>query len=349
MQFDEFSSATCPRCTAPIAIASAACGRCGLSLEPTPDGRHVQAIGPLCPRCDRVDVPGAQFAGVTGRSVHGSCGNCGTPLVSPEALRSSAYEERAVSSAAVDLERLARVEAVDGWQLLDTTVDPAAPERIIAHFRRGLQAQPARSDEAHRRRQSRKTAGGSVSPGRRGDRPVAASRQDPDTARARKAVEALEIEARSALDREPSPGPGLRVKASRREAAAAARRARVEAKAERRQSQEAGRRLQFEAREARRQARFAKRLARMSGQRRPAGRHARGALKGGNMAAVGLVSLVAHLLVLGGFVLFRYLVLPILLLALVVARAVFEALIDELVHRPRRRNAYRRRHHARWV
>lgn len=353
MHFDELSSATCPRCTAPIAIASAGCGRCGLAFEPTPDGRYVQASGPLCPRCDRVDVPGAQFAGVTGRSEHGSCGNCGTPLVLPEAMRSSAYEERAVSAAAVDLERLARVESVDGWQLLDTTVDPAAPERIIAHFRRGLQARPARSSEGDRRRRSRRAAGDASNSRRRMARPTAANRppaenrQDPDAARARKAVEALETEARSALGRNPSPRPA--VKPSRREVAAAARRARVEAKAERRQNRDSRRRQQLEAREARRQARFARRMARIGKGRQPASRHVRGALKGGNMAAVGLVSLVVHMLVLGGFVIFRYLVLPILMLALVVARAVFEALVDELVHRPRRRAAFRRRHHARWV
>jgi hypothetical protein len=50
----------------------------------------------------------------------------------------------------MDLERIARAEAVDGWALLDTTVDPDRPGSIFAHFRRTSTAaqEPSGGDRA---------------------------------------------------------------------------------------------------------------------------------------------------------------------------------------------------------
>ncbi len=140
----------CPRCSADLPPGAGACGRCGLVVDPQaggqrapstqPDSLPAAATQPICPRCNRVAEPGAIFVGTTGASEHGTCPNCGTPLVLPGAVARTAYEEKAVSCAPHELERVARAEAADGWTLLDTTVDERTPGLILAYFRRPARA-----------------------------------------------------------------------------------------------------------------------------------------------------------------------------------------------------------------
>lgn len=104
-----------------------------------------------CPRCGRPMQPGQVFAGAAGLSGAAVCEGCGALLdlepvgAAAEAAAPAVYEEKAVSCAPMDVDRVARAEAVDGWALHDTTVDDRAPDRIVAHFRRPLRvrAQPA--------------------------------------------------------------------------------------------------------------------------------------------------------------------------------------------------------------
>lgn len=138
MNAEELLQANCPRCTAPLRRGASDCDRCGLALEPVDQGLALPARGLRCPRCDRSAEPGDHYVGLVGRSAHGSCPHCGTPLVHAETFAAGAYEERSLACDTFELERLARAEAVDGWNLLDTTIDPHAPGRIVAYFRRGL-------------------------------------------------------------------------------------------------------------------------------------------------------------------------------------------------------------------
>ena len=48
------------------------------------------------------------------------------------------YEEKSLSCAPHQLETLAAAEAVDGWAIFDTTVDPESPGDILVQFRRPL-------------------------------------------------------------------------------------------------------------------------------------------------------------------------------------------------------------------
>lgn len=143
--------ALCPRCYAELAPGASSCGRCGVALDDSLPGRKV-AQGPFCPRCDRVEADGAGFTGVVGSGAAGSCEHCGTMLVEAPADRPAApgagpiaYEEVSRATDSWDLDRLIRAEAVDGWTLVDTTVDPAAPDRLLAHFRRALPAEDPRA------------------------------------------------------------------------------------------------------------------------------------------------------------------------------------------------------------
>lgn len=109
-----------------------------------------------CPRCGRPMQPGQVFAGAAGLSGAAVCEGCGALLdlepvgAAAEAAAPAVYEEKAVSCAPMDVDRVARAEAVDGWALHDTTVDDRAPDRIVAHFRRPLRvrAQPPPAVEA---------------------------------------------------------------------------------------------------------------------------------------------------------------------------------------------------------
>jgi len=135
-------SLLCPRCTAPVARGETACRRCGQAVAPGPDGR-LRAVGTVCPRCNRPAEPGRNFVSAAGVSEAGTCGHCGSALEAEAAEGVSGYvEEKAESCAPFDIERLARAEAVDGWSLWDTTVDPARPGMILAHFRRPAREAP---------------------------------------------------------------------------------------------------------------------------------------------------------------------------------------------------------------
>jgi hypothetical protein len=54
-----------------------------------------------------------------------------------------AFERRTIACLPMDLERVARAESVDGWSLVDTTIDEDRPGGIIAHFRRPARASAA--------------------------------------------------------------------------------------------------------------------------------------------------------------------------------------------------------------
>jgi len=103
----------CPRCTALLGPDDAACPRCG---EPVAAARAV-AAEPSAAKDP--DTPGSD----------------------------AAREEKTVACWPNDLDQLARAESVDGWTLLDTTVDPRSSGKVLAHFyrpaRRGSQAAAA--------------------------------------------------------------------------------------------------------------------------------------------------------------------------------------------------------------
>ncbi len=132
----------CPRCYAQLAAGSTSCGRCGVAVDDRlPGRRRTHATGGAdshCPRCDRLETDGSRFSGAVGRGPAGACLHCGTALVNTAVDDRVAYEEVSRATDSWDLDRLARAEAVDGWMLLDTTVDPSAPNRLLAHFRRAL-------------------------------------------------------------------------------------------------------------------------------------------------------------------------------------------------------------------
>lgn len=132
----------CPRCTAPMAPGDQACRRCGQQVARTADGRLV-AAGAVCPRCNRPAQPGQAYFTATGSSPAGTCAYCGSPLEAvPLEDPAAFFEEKAESCAPFDLDRVAHSEAVDGWAMMDTTVDPARPGRILVHFRRPAREVP---------------------------------------------------------------------------------------------------------------------------------------------------------------------------------------------------------------
>lgn len=95
-----------------------------------------------CTRCGH--VAGAQAE---------ECPRCGGALASPvpaappAAREASSYVEQTLSCTPAELEAIARREAVDGWQLMDTTVDEAQPDRVLANFRRPVSTQEATRPE----------------------------------------------------------------------------------------------------------------------------------------------------------------------------------------------------------
>jgi hypothetical protein len=128
----------CPRCYAPLDPGAQGCARCGAAILRRGAQSAARADGAYCPRCDRLEEAGGSFVGET---VHGTdevCDHCGTGLVTDPSPKSAPYEERSIATPSYDLDRLARAEAVDGWALVDTTIDPRSPHRVLAHFRRGL-------------------------------------------------------------------------------------------------------------------------------------------------------------------------------------------------------------------
>lgn len=143
------AQALCPRCYAQLSPGSTRCGRCGTAVEGGLPGQRLAKAsgrnGAYCPRCDRLETDGARFAGAVGTGPSGSCPHCGTALVEAAADDRVAYEEVSVGTDSWDLDRLTRAEAVDGWTLVDTTVDPTAPDRLLAHFRRALPADDPRT------------------------------------------------------------------------------------------------------------------------------------------------------------------------------------------------------------
>jgi len=141
----------CPRCSGRVSAGAGVCPGCGLTLE-----------------------PGVAFFEAPRESA-----------AAVEAAPGSGYEHRSVSCLPMDLERVARAEAVDGWQLVDSTADPQDAGAVRAHFRRPLRTV---------------TAGTSATP--------AATARSPERARAgsRSAPSAAPSE-RSKAARRPSFGP----------------------------------------------------------------------------------------------------------------------------------------------
>lgn len=84
------------------------------------------------------------------------CPRCGGALASPIAAAPPAapearsYVEQTIACTPAELEAVARREAVDGWQLVDTTVDESRPDRILANFRRLASTQEAAQSERKR-------------------------------------------------------------------------------------------------------------------------------------------------------------------------------------------------------
>lgn len=145
----------CPRCYASLASDATGCSRCGATLSasaaaPSPDDWAASArasaqaavpapeVAPYCPRCDRLERPGGRFTGALAGGPAGACPHCGTALVTVPPDAGLAYEEVSLAADSWDLDRLVRAEAVDGWTLVDTTIDPRSPQRLLAHFRRAL-------------------------------------------------------------------------------------------------------------------------------------------------------------------------------------------------------------------
>jgi len=140
----------CPRCYAQLAAGAASCGRCGVAVGERLPGRRMaeparEGGSLVCPRCDRLEAHGARFNGAVGSGSAGACPHCGTAMVEAAPDDRVAYEEVSLATDSWDLERLTRAEAVDGWTLIDTTVDPNAPDRLLAHFRRALRADDPRA------------------------------------------------------------------------------------------------------------------------------------------------------------------------------------------------------------
>ncbi|MFN2115131.1 MAG: hypothetical protein ACK2T6_05410 [Anaerolineae bacterium] len=109
-----------------------------------------------CHRCNLRLAPGvAYFQGREGQQGEQATGSAPEPSqeqappqprTDEEAISPAPtvrYDHRSVTCLPMDLERVARAEAVDGWALLDTTIAPDSPGSIVANFRR-----PARSAQA---------------------------------------------------------------------------------------------------------------------------------------------------------------------------------------------------------
>lgn len=134
----------CPRCTAAVAADARACCRCGQELRLSADRSHLIAVGSVCPRCNRDTRAGQAFVSLTAADRPDLCPHCGSPMeYLPVTEAATAFDEKVERCPAFDLDRLARAEAVDGWALWDTTIDPAQPDRILAHFRRPARPSPA--------------------------------------------------------------------------------------------------------------------------------------------------------------------------------------------------------------
>lgn len=139
----ELDAARCPRCSAALAPNAEACARCGLQIAQSAVAQPSPAAGLVCPRCDRIAEPGSRVVIPAGPAEHGLCPTCGTPLVLPDTQVQGAFEHKTQACAPFELDTLVRAEAVDGWSLVDTTVDTQQPDRILAHFRRTLRVAPA--------------------------------------------------------------------------------------------------------------------------------------------------------------------------------------------------------------
>lgn len=149
---------TCPRCTAALARTDAACHRCGQAVVLAADGARLVAAGTVCPRCSRPARPGEAYHSAIDWSDAAACPHCGSPLA---AARGAAqiHEEKAEVCAPHALERLVRAEAVDGWALWDTTIDPRDPGMLLVHFRRPGPGRPRMHTRAARRRPRPSPAG----------------------------------------------------------------------------------------------------------------------------------------------------------------------------------------------
>ena len=114
----------CPRCGERLPDYAVSCHRCGLRLDPGVAYFPTQVAG-------------------TAREAEASA------TKAPAA----AYESKRLSCLPMDLERIARAEAVDGWQLLDTTVDTSIQGNILANFqRRKRSTSPGERPETEKRK-----------------------------------------------------------------------------------------------------------------------------------------------------------------------------------------------------
>ena len=252
-----FQAGLCPRCTAEYGVNDSSCRRCGYEVGKTSheglrvrasslrlqeiEGRDsdVLAIGQripvyaesspasdsalVCPRCDRPTQADEHFWGKMGREGLDACPHCGTQMQEVPVQRKAAaetYEEKSRTTPAHDLESLVRGEAVDGWQLMDTTIDPEQPDQLLAYFRRPLSPDQvrklaarkaaqqkrrpvparARSAKPRRRRKQRRYDSRPASPSRSAaNRPVAATpRRKPNPNPTRNAKSKLQSNAENA-------------------------------------------------------------------------------------------------------------------------------------------------------
>lgn len=311
----------CPRCYASLAADSRGCSRCGATLPAAADTQtagDLAAAGriwtqtplpaaeaaPYCPRCDRLELPGGRFTGALAHGSAGACPHCGTAMVTAPSGTGLSYEEVSLAAESWDLDRLVRAEAVDGWTLVDTTIDPSSPQRLLAHFRRplgegaapsGAQSTPA-SQPAPAARSARPTAPAE---------PLAPSRPlEPSAPAAPRSSGAGPIDARSA-------------KAAAKEARRAAKEAQRAARWERR-------RLHWEERLERALA-----AGKPSTGEWPAGGAARRSWRGGRHHPAAILAMVVTVVVTLSLTvaaqLLRHLVLP---LALGLAMALRQALLS---------------------
>ncbi len=106
------------------------------SASSGPDGERSRPSA-RCPNCGTEYPRPAGGSAPAGGDAAGACPHCGYIQKggdrSPSAV---AYEDKTALCLPYELERVARAEAVDGWQLLETTVSEAVPGMIEAHFRR---------------------------------------------------------------------------------------------------------------------------------------------------------------------------------------------------------------------
>ncbi len=137
---DPLHQLTCPRCTAVLARTDDACHRCGQAVALAADGARFVAAGAVCPRCSRPVRPGEAYHSATDWSDAGACPHCGSALAAA-GRAPQVNDEKAERCAPHALEHLVRAEAVDGWSLWDTTIDPHDPGMLLVHFRRPGQRQ----------------------------------------------------------------------------------------------------------------------------------------------------------------------------------------------------------------